>query len=283
MTSPGKLLKAWNLSPNKALGQNFLSDPSLSRKIVSLGGIGPEDVVLEIGSGLGSLTLPLAETAKFVLAIEKDTRLKELLKAELLVNGLSNVKLLEKNILEFDIADWAKGIDQQIIVAGNLPYNISSQILIQLIRNRRFIRKAIVMLQKETALRIIEKPGSRQYGRLSVMMQYCANVSRLVDIGADKFFPKPKIDSLVLLIEFKTHIDYPAVDESFLFKVIKAAFGQRRKTLRNALKGSELHITAETATTILETSKIDPARRAESLTVDEFVRLSNILKEVLEK
>ena len=283
MTSPGKLLKAWNISPNKALGQNFLSDPSLSQKIVNLSEIGPEDSVLEIGSGLGSLTIPLAMAAKSVLAMEKDTRFKELLNAEILANGLSNIDILEKNILEFDICRWAKDKDHKIIVAGNLPYNISSQILIQLIQSRRFIRKAVVMLQKEAALRIIEKPGSRQYGRLSVMMQYCANITKLMDIGAERFTPKPKIDSLVLMIEFKVTPDYPAADESFLFQVVKAAFGQRRKTLRNALKGSELHIDADAATSILAASGINPTRRAESLTVDEFVRLSNVLKEASEK
>ena len=284
MTSPGRLLKAWNLNPNKALGQNFITDPVITQRIVDSGGIGPEDVVLEIGAGLGGLTVPLANTAKFVLAIEKDIRFKEVLKAEILANHLFNVEILDCDILEFDIPrEWAGQHGQRVVVAGNLPYNISSQILIQLIMSRSVVKKALVMLQKEPALRMMSSPGSKQYGRLSVMMQYCAAIKKIMDIRPDKFFPRPKIDSVVLSIRFREKIEPAARDELFFFQVIKAAFGQRRKTLKNALKGSELHMDADMAETMLDKADIDPGRRAESLGVDEFVRLSNVMSEVLGK
>lgn len=281
MTSPLRLLKAWNLHPTKALGQNFLSDPAVAEKIVRLSEITANDIIIEIGAGLGALTIPLAKTGQSVLAVETDQRLIELLNTEILLNKLSNVTTLKQNILDFDIPGWANTKSEKIVVAGNLPYNISSQILIQLIRSRRAIRKAVVMLQKEPALRLIEKPCSKQYGRLSVMLQYCANIQQLITIKADRFFPKPKIDSTVLLIEFKEKIEFPALDEMLFFRVIKAAFGQRRKTLKNALKGSELHLNAETANTVLINSGIHPSRRAESLKVKEFVRLSNHIGEIL--
>jgi len=218
-----------------------------------------------------------------VLAIEKDVRFKDLLKAEILLNRLSNVDILEYNILEFDIPGWARQQEKKIVIAGNLPYNISSQILIQLIRSRRLLKKAVVMLQKEPALRIMEPPGSKQYGRLSVMMQYCAVVKKILDIRSDQFFPRPKIDSVVLLIEFRENIELATKDELFFFKVVKTAFGQRRKTLKNALKGSELHLDADSAKMVLDKANINPGRRAESLGVDEFVRLSKIIIETLEK
>jgi 16S rRNA (adenine1518-N6/adenine1519-N6)-dimethyltransferase len=281
MTSPSRLLKAWNLGPNKALGQNFLSDPSVPDRIVALGGISAEDRVLEVGAGLGALTISLAKKAKAVLAVEKDTRFMELLKAEILMNRLENVEVLAGDILNFDIPAFAGNEGRKIVVAGNLPYNISSQVLVQLVLARHSIRKAVIMLQKELALRIIEPAGSRQYGRISVMMQYCADIFKIMEIKADRFFPRPKIDSVVLDIRFRENIEYPAGDEGFLFKVVKAAFGQRRKTLKNALMGSELHLDAETSSRVLQKAGIDPIRRAESLEVPEFVRLSNIITETV--
>jgi 16S rRNA (adenine1518-N6/adenine1519-N6)-dimethyltransferase len=277
MTSPKTLLKAWNINPSKALGQNFLSHPETADAIVRRCGISPEDTVLEIGAGLGALTIPLANAGKSVYAVEKDRRMVELLETEIAFNRLSNVNILTENILAVDIADRFNHISGGIIVAGNLPYNISSQILIQLIESRAIIRRAVVMLQDELALRIIEPPGSRSYGRISVMLQYCADIKKVLHVKADRFFPRPNIDSAILVIDFKKTPELAADDEAFLFKVIKAAFGQRRKTLKNSLMGSELHLGAPAAVAALENAGIDPVRRAETLFVTEFVRLSNAI------
>ena len=275
MTSPRILLAAYNLHPKKQLGQNFLSDPSTAKMIATLSGITSEDVVLEIGAGLGALTIPIAQTAKKVYAIEKDRRLIDLLKTEILVNRLSNVELMEVNILKFDINRLAKNVGHKIIIIGNLPYNISSQIIVKLIKSRSAVIRAVFMFQKELARRITAQPGCKDYGRLTVMLGYCAKIKKLADVKAHQFFPKPKVDSELLEIRFFETIECPANNEALLFKVIKGAFGQRRKTLKNALAGSELDIDAKTAQNVLNKAGIDSSLRAETLTISQFVTLSN--------
>lgn len=277
MTSPRTLLKAWNLYAKKQLGQNFLADPSTADMIVARTGITPEDIVLEIGAGLGALTVPLARAARKVYAVEKDRQLIPLLKSELLAGGIHNVELLQQNILTVDIKALAEQENRPLIVMGNLPYNISSQILIQLVHAREVVSRAVFMFQKELAERIMAPPGNRDYGRLSVVLQYCATIRRLAEVKANLFFPRPKVDSEVIEIRFLDTPTYPADDETLLFEVIKAAFGQRRKTLRNSLSKSELEIDVDTAVQALRQAGIDPTRRAESLNVAEFVRLSNEL------
>jgi len=198
-------------------------------------------------------------------------------KTELLANTLSNVALMEENILTLDIRALAENAGCKLIVMGNLPYNISSQVLVQLVQSRVAVHRAVLMLQKELALRITAQPGCRDYGRLSVMLGYCSDIRILADVRASLFFPKPKVDSQVLEIRFKNLPEYPVDNEAFFSKVIKAGFGQRRKTLRNALAGSELHIDARMANDALNKAGIDPSRRAETLDIKEFVALSNSL------
>jgi len=281
MTSPRILLSSHGVYAKKQLGQHFLSDPSTADMIIDHSGISPEDIVLEIGAGLGALTIPLACTAEKVYAVEKDHRIIELLKTELHTLGISNVVLIEKNILKVDIKTLAENATKKIIVIGNLPYSISSQILIQLINTRKSVNKAILMFQKELAQRITAQPDCKDYGRLTVMLSYCADIKRLAEVKASLFFPRPKVDSEILEIIFNNIIKYPAKDELFLFKVIKAAFSKRRKTLKNSLLGSELHMDAKTVVQVLENADIDPSRRAETLTVQEFVKLSNCLGDVI--
>jgi 16S rRNA (adenine1518-N6/adenine1519-N6)-dimethyltransferase len=278
MTSPRILLAAYNLHPKKQLGQHFLSDPSTAEMITKRSGIVPEDIVLEIGAGFGALTIPLARTAKKVYAVDTDSEVLEILKTELIANSISNVVLIKKDILKVNIESLAENAGRRLIVIGNLPYNISSQILVQLIKSRSVVSRAIFMLQKELSRRITAKPCCRDYGRLTVMLQYCADIKKIADIKAHQFFPKPKVDSEVLEINFKTAINCLAKDEAFLFKVIKAAFGQRRKTLRNALAGSEFQVDTSTAMRVLESAGIEPSRRAETLTGSEFVKLSNVFE-----
>ena len=276
MTSPRTLLTAWNLKPNKDLGQNFLLNPAISSAIVNACRIAPEDTVLEIGSGLGFLTIPLAKDAGVVFAVEKDPHLVALLKTELALHQIGNVRLVEGDILRFDMETVFRESADPIIAVGNLPYNISSQILIKLMAHRSRVKHAVIMVQKEMALRVMEPPGSKLYGRISVMLQYCADIRKVMTVSAEQFFPRPNVESLVLMIRFKDP-DHPAEDEQLLFKVIKAAFGKRRKTLKNALRDSELHVDSETAGAVLDAAGIDPMRRAETLSVEEFVNLSNVL------
>ena len=277
MTSPKTLLIFHNIKPNKQLGQHFLTNQTTAKMIVNRSGILPEDVVLEIGAGLGALTIPVAHIAREVFAVEKDRKIIDILKTEILASNLSNVIVIEQNILKVDIKSLAEEIGQKLVVMGNLPYNISSQILVQLIKSRASVSRAVFMLQKELAQRITARPGCKDYGRLTVMLGYCADIKKIADVKASVFFPKPKVDSEVLELTFKKRLKHLANDEAHLFSVIKAAFGKRRKILKNALGASALNIDESTAKNILQRSGIDPVRRAETLTVEEFVRLSNNL------
>lgn len=275
MTSPHTLLKAWNLRARKELGQNFLKEPTLAERIVALARIDQDDVVLEIGAGLGAMTIAAARQARRTIAIEKDRQLVPLLRAELLAQGLGHVTVIEQNVLAMDLKQLAQEEGQPFLVIGNLPYNISSQVLVKLIQERSTVKRAVLMFQKELADRLCAPPGNKVYGRLSVLLQYCAELTHLRDVKAEMFFPKPKVGSTVLEIAFKPRIEPEVCDESLLVRVVQAAFGQRRKTLRNALSGSLLSLKSADAVEILERTGIDPRRRAETLNVDEFVRLTD--------
>jgi 16S rRNA (adenine1518-N6/adenine1519-N6)-dimethyltransferase len=278
MTSPRTLLKTRQLYAKKQLGQSFLSDPSIAHTIIHRSNLLQSDMIVEIGSGLGALTIPAAKIVEKAYAVEKDSRLTEILNTELLINKLFNVEILEKDILTVDIGEIADRCHRKVIVLGNLPYNISSQILVKLITSRGAIDRAILMFQKELAQRLTAHSGNKDYGRLTVMLGYCSEIKPLLNIEASAFFPKPRIDSQVVEIRFNEVPTYPADDETFLFNVIKAAFGKRRKTLKNALVKSGLALEEKMVFHVLEQVDIDPKRRAETLSVQEFVRLSNELK-----
>ena len=275
MTSPRILLKAWNLRPKKHLGQNFLLNQALADKIVERADLTPQDHVLEIGCGLGAITLPAARQAAQVVAVDKDPQLLDLLRNELAAQGLSNVQLVNRDILTFDFQDYFGPGMPPAVVIGNLPYNISSQIIVHLIASRLYIRTALLMLQKEMAQRLIASPGGKDYGRLSVMLQYCADVTVVADAPASLFYPRPKVDSQVIRVVFKEKISDPAQDERLLARVVKAGFSKRRKTLRNAMAGNILNADHALVEKWLGQADIDSRRRAETLTVEEFVRLAN--------
>jgi 16S rRNA (adenine1518-N6/adenine1519-N6)-dimethyltransferase len=281
MTSPRNLLKAWDLKPKKRMGQNFLTDPSTAQTIVTRANLMADDTVLEIGAGLGALTVPLSRVVKKVYAVEKDRQLIELLRTELLANRISNCEIMTQNILEMDLHAFATANAVQLTVIGNLPYGISSQILIKLIQSRHIISRAVLMFQKELAQRIAAKPGGKQYGRITAMLGYCADIKRLANISSTVFYPSPKVDSAVIEINFRSTSAYGSHDETMLFRVIKAAFGNRRKTLKNALAAGDLSIDTQLVLQALSAAGIDPVRRAETLSPSEFVALSVCLKEAM--
>ncbi len=281
MTSPQTLLKAWNLRARKELGQNFLCNPAVADQIVTQARLTADDVVLEIGAGLGAVTIAAALRAGRVIAVEKDRHLVPLLRAELLVHGLAHVEIVERDIRTIDLEELRTREGRNLVVLGNLPYHISSQVMVKLIEERRHIHRGVLMFQKELAQRLCADPGSKAYGRLSVMLQYCADVVRLRDLRADQFYPRPKIDSSVLGISFKTRIDHPVNDERLFARVVQSAFGQRRKTLRNALSGGLLPLDGDAAAGVLAMAEIDSRRRAETLSVTEFVHLTNCIADYL--
>ncbi len=277
MTSPRTLLRAQHKRAKKKWGQHFLTDPSTAEMIVKRSAIGTDDAVLEIGAGLGALTLPLARAAGRVIAVEVDPHLIDPLRTRMAENRLTNVKVIQADILTVDISKMAVAAGRKMIVMGNLPYNISSQVLVQLIHSRRIVSRAVLMLQKELAVRIASPPGRKDYGRLSVMLQYCARISQLGAVDGRLFFPRPAVDSTVLEIRFRDRLESIPRHEAHLFDTIKAAFGQRRKNVKNALTGSHLDVDKKTAAAALAGAGIDPTRRAETLSVQEFVDLSNHL------
>ncbi len=282
MTSPITLLKAWNLRARKELGQNFLRNPAVAERIVDWAQVTADDVVLEIGAGLGAVTIAAARKAGKVIAIEKDRNLAPLLRAELLVHGLTHVQVVEKNFMSLDLQELADAQKGRFVVLGNLPYNISSQIVVKLIRERRCLDRAVLMFQKELAQRLCSPPGTKAYGRLSVMLQYCARLTMLRDIKADQFYPRPNVDSALLRVSFRRNIERPVGDEQLMTRVVQSAFGQRRKTLRNALAGGVLSLDSTGAATVLAAAGIDPRRRAETLGVDEFITLTDCVADYLQ-
>jgi 16S rRNA (adenine1518-N6/adenine1519-N6)-dimethyltransferase len=280
MTSPISLLKAWQIRPRKSMGQHFIKDPHVASTIVGRGGFHGCDFILEIGAGLGALTVPMARKARHVVAVEPDTEIAALLANELLAAGVSNVTIIKKDILCCDIKRLTHGAasDRPVKVVGNLPYHISSQVLIYLISGRENIDSAVLTFQKELAERLLAKPGTKIYGRLSVLVQYCAKIETILQVTASSFYPQPKVDSTVVRITFGSP-PFPAADEGLLVELVRSAFAKRRKTLKNALVKSNLGFDEGQVLGALRATGIDPARRAETLSVSNFVALANHLKD----
>lgn len=280
MTSPRTLLNGWQIQAKKQLGQHFLRHPDIAERIVSVAHIQPNDMILEIGAGLGALTIPLARKARRVYAVETDRRIIGLLKTEIEAAGIDNVSIIEKNFLSLEIANLAEEAGERLLAMGNLPYNISSQVLIRLVLARCWIDRAVLMFQKELADRLVAPPGTKAYGRITVMLAYCASIERLIDIPAESFFPRPKVDSTILQIHFKQPLEIAPRDERLFFRVVKAGFSQRRKTLKNALSSGFQDLSPKIIIQALSAAGIDPVRRAETLSPGEFIRLSDCLAAV---
>jgi 16S rRNA (adenine1518-N6/adenine1519-N6)-dimethyltransferase len=213
------------------------------------------------------------------VAVEKDRRIIPLLERELADEGICNVTIINQNILKTDIREIAG--TQKLVVIGNLPYNISSQILFQLVTIRQIVTRAFLMFQKELAQRLLASPGTKDYSRLAAVVQYAANISRITDIGPNNFFPRPDVDSTVLRFDFFETEGMGHADETLLFGVIKAAFSKRRKTLHNAMSGGELGLTKNIVGVALENAGIAPSRRAETLSVKEFIDLSKAVGKLI--
>jgi len=278
MTHPGELLRQANLYAGKEMGQNFLSNPATAQMIVDRTDITADTAVLEVGPGLGALTIPLAGKARQVTAVEKDRRMIPLLESELSLAGRENVSIINGNILKTDIRQIAGG--EKLTVMGNLPYNISSQILFKLVKTREVIDTAYLMFQKELAQRLLASPGGRDYSRLSAVVQYAARISHVADIRPASFFPRPEVYSTVLKFSFLHDQGLDDAMEDLLFMVIKAAFSKRRKTLRNAMAGGELGLEKSQTEAALIRAGVDPVRRAETLVLEEFLSITRAVGDV---
>lgn len=263
------ILKAFGLRMSKKLGQNFLIDARIVQGIVDAAEIQPGDRVLEIGPGIGTLTQGLAEAGADVTAVELDKKLPAVLKETL--KAYDNVRIVPGDILKVNIPEIMG--EGPFKVAANLPYYITTPILMTLLERHLPITQMVTMVQKEVAERMTARPGSRIYGALSVAVQYYTESEIVLDVPPRSFIPAPEVMSVVVSCRVRKEPAVKVSDEKLFFRVVKAAFGQRRKTLMNALKGGGF--AKEAVRDALETSGIDPTRRGETLTLAEFGRLAD--------
>ena len=267
--------------PDKRLGQNFLTDENVIRTIIEESGVTKDTLVLEIGPGTGALTLPLAERAGRVIAVELDDDMIEGLRIKTF--GMDNVELVKGDILETDIKGICKaameeyGLEELRII-GNLPYYITTPIIMKLLGSDTGARSITVMMQKEVADRIAAEPGTRASGAITYPVHYHAEVRGIIDVPRECFYPVPGVDSAVLRLDLRDEPPVGVRDEKMLFDCIKAGFSMRRKTLLNALTALD-GMDRQTLSRALEAAGIDPGRRAESLTLEEFARLADSLQE----
>lgn len=266
-----------SVRPNKRLGQHFLIDPAVCEQIVGMAGFRPSDWVLEIGPGKGALTLPLSEGVSHLLAIEKDIRLADILRERLADSAVSNVEVVCQDILRLDMDAIILPPPGRIQVIGNLPYNISSPVLGKLIRHRQRLGRAVVMLQREVAERLIASPCSKGYGAMTVLVRYHARPKPLLAVSRKAFRPVPKVDSMVVELDFGHPYPNRGVGEGEFRKAVRGAFAHRRKTLLNSLRGAFPGWRPGDLRGELMRVGIDPGRRAETLGMEEFLTLASLL------
>ncbi|MDA8164592.1 MAG: 16S rRNA (adenine(1518)-N(6)/adenine(1519)-N(6))-dimethyltransferase RsmA [Desulfobacteraceae bacterium] len=267
------------LAPSKKLGQNFLVHRQTAEKIVRLAGLGPEDTVVELGVGLGALTLPLAAAVGRVVGIELDAGLIRFHREEGILP--TNVKLVHQDLLQADFAGLAAETGGPLKIMANLPYSVSNPLLFKLIESRKAIGWAVLMLQKEVADRLIALPGTKEYGILTVLLAACATVTPLLHLGPEQFHPRPQVDSVVVRLGFEPPPErarrLPPYDGRLLRRVVKGAFQQRRKTMLNSLAGAWPELGKERWGRVLAAADVPPAERAERLALEDFVRLTRAL------
>jgi len=276
MISPRKALERLGRRPAKGLGQHFLIHRATAEKIAGTIRPGPGDVVVEIGAGLGALTSPLSKSGACVVAVEIDGELARFLRDEVLVEAPRDlVVVLARDILQVDLLSLSERWGRKLKVIGNLPYQISSPVLFRLMQGASCIEEGVLTLQAEVAERLLAEAGDRDHGILSVMAAYHCDRRRLMRLKPSQFYPPPKVDSTVVHLAFRPWPKEPQVDVDWLLRVVKAGFSHRRKTLRNSLMGGSLPGLREgTLDEALAASGIEPRRRPESLTVEEYVNLA---------
>jgi 16S rRNA (adenine1518-N6/adenine1519-N6)-dimethyltransferase len=257
-----ELLQAYNRFPRKQLGQHFLVDPMVLQRIVTAADISPDDLLVEIGSGLGLVTLELAKRAYHVIAIEIDGELLKI--SQDVLKALNNISFVRNDILKTDINELTLG--RRFKVVGNLPYYITAPILEELLTLKDRPEKIVIMTQKEVAERMVAAPGTKKYGSFSVFIQYHAEVKLNSLISKSSFYPWPEVSSALVVLTPHKEPPYPVTDEKLFFDIMHAAFQQRRKQLRNSLSDFKI-----------DGIDFDFSRRPETVSVEEFARLANAL------
>lgn len=278
MEHPLEILRRRGLRPKKSWGQNFLADDRHLSAIARACELSPGDRVVEFGAGLGHLTRHLAATGAHVVAVERDRDLVPLLREQ--VEGL-DVEVVEANANTFSLVELSRERGSPLVVVGNLPYHLSTEILFHVFDQREVVRRVVFLLQKEVTERIAAPPGGKEYGVLSVLLQLYAEVDIPHRVPARAFVPRPEVESAVIRCRMRQGPLADPGDETFFRRLVKAAFAQRRKTLGNALRAGRL-ADPEAIARALEAAGIDPGRRAETLSVEEFARLSRLLSGAVE-
>jgi len=274
-----EILKKYNFQFLKRYGQNFLIDSNILEKIVQAADIEKEDMVLEIGPGIGTMTQYLAEYAREVIAVEIDRMLIPILKETLF--GYDNVTVINEDILKVDIAALAeeKNGKKPVKIVANLPYYITTPIIMSLFESNVPLESITIMVQKEVADRMQAGPGTKDYGALSLAVQYYAKPEVMFLVSPNCFMPKPKVGSAVIRLTRHRENFVQAGDEKYMFKLIRAAFNQRRKTLVNSLSHEmKENLTKEQIGNALERMNLSPSIRGEALTLSQFIELANLLK-----
>ncbi|MEJ5348530.1 MAG: 16S rRNA (adenine(1518)-N(6)/adenine(1519)-N(6))-dimethyltransferase RsmA [Desulfosoma sp.] len=275
--SPQEYFKITGKRPRKALGQHFLSQPKTAEKIVRAAGILSEDVVVEVGPGLGILTGFVAGTCRRLHLVEVDSDLAQLAE-QALKDKEDSVRVHRMDILHFDWSRLAEETQRRLVVLGNLPYHISSPLMFRLLEHRRSVHHGVFMVQREVGRRWAAAPGSKEYGVLSVLLSLYGRVEPLFPVGPGQFYPPPKVESVVVRIDFpEEQCDLKDVDFKLLRSLVNAVFQKRRKTLVNSLVGFH-GLNAAKARKALEAAGMDPGIRPEAVEPEAYATLARILR-----
>lgn len=273
-----EIIKKYDFAFQKKYGQNFLIDAHVLDKIIAAADVGPEDFVLEIGPGIGTMTQYLAEHAREVAAVEIDTHLIPILEDTL--QAYDNVTIINEDILKLDMNALAQEKNQgrPIKVVANLPYYITTPIIMGLFESGVPVENITVMVQKEVADRMQVGPGTKDYGALSLAVQYYAEPYLVANVPPNCFMPRPKVGSAVIRLTRHKEKPVQVKDENFMFRLIRASFNQRRKTLQNGLNNcAELAVTKAQVVEALEKMGLPATVRGEKLTLEQFAQLSDLL------
>lgn len=269
-----KIIRESGFKFNKRFGQNFIESEILLEKIVELSGVTEKDKVVEIGVGGGTLTRALSEKAKFVYGFEIDKNLQPVLQKSL--SGVENVEIIFKDFMKENLSELEKEIGEEYVVVANLPYYITSPIVMRFIEEAEFCRRIVVMVQREVAFRFCARPATADYGAITAAIGLWGDAAIILDVDRTNFYPQPNVDSAVVRID-KFYEDRGVIDKKAYRDIVRIAFSSRRKTLVNNMM-NYLKISREKAENILRGSGIDISVRGETLSVGDFTRLANVCK-----
>lgn len=269
-----KIIRESGFKFNKRFGQNFIESEILLEKIVELSGVTEKDKVVEIGVGGGTLTRALSEKAKFVYGFEIDKNLQPVLQKSL--SGVENVEIIFNDFMKENLSELEKEIGEEYVVVANLPYYITSPIVMRFIEEAKFCRRIVVMVQREVAFRFCARPATADYGAITAAIGLWGDAAIILDVDRTNFYPQPNVDSAVVRID-KFYEDRGVIDKKVYRDIVRIAFSSRRKTLVNNMM-NYLKISREKAENILKESGIDISVRGETLSVGDFTRLANVCK-----